>query len=68
MPDDYNLIQRIAEAGGNASGFCSAREAREFLAMYRAIQEHDQRAANVVPLVRKADAEEDVHPWERLAR
>jgi hypothetical protein len=62
MADDFNLIQKIADAGGNASGYCSAKEARMFLAMYRAIQEHDEKSAFVPPV----QTETKVHPWEGL--
>ena len=63
MADNFSLVQKIAEAGGNASGYCSYKEARQFLAMFRALQEHDAKEA-----VERAERqpENKVHPWDGL--
>ena len=63
MPDDFNLIQEIAKAGGNAAGCCSYREARQFLAMYRAIQAHDEKEEAAL-IDRLIQPETKSHPYD----
>ena len=69
MADDFTLLQAIADAGGNASGSCSIREARQFLAMLRIVQAHDaftfekKKASKKIPV----DTEEDHSPVRLVA-
>ena len=63
MPDDFNLIQEVAKAGGNAAGYCSCREARQFLAMYRAIQAHDEKE-EAASINRLSMTETKPHPYD----
>ncbi len=64
MADDFNLLQAMADAGGNASGYTSIKEARQFLAMLRVVQAHD---AFAIEKKQKPAAGNDDKPLERLA-
>ncbi len=46
MADDYNLLQKISDAG-NEITYTSIRNAAWILRMVRAIQEHDAKQADV---------------------
>ena len=62
MADGHSLIQAIAQASGNAGGSHSLLEAMRFLAMYRAIQAHDEK----VVFAAQVQTEAKVHPWDGL--
>lgn len=62
MADDFTLIRAIAQAGRNAGGSCSPVEAHQFLAMYRAVQAHDEKAV----FAAQVQTEAKVHPWDGL--
>ena len=67
MADDFTLLQAIADAGGNASGYTSIREARQFLAMLRVVQAHDAFAIEKKDAKQKPAADNDDSLCDRVA-
>ena len=63
--EDFNLVQAVADAG-NSVRYCSLKEARQFLAMYRAVQVYDARKTADTSSLPPPQEVTDDHPWSKI--